>query len=112
MPQQWSLTVAGYTNGDCDDCNNLNGTFILTIVFGTAPDCFWDSPHFNLCESTNWWRLDCDGTNFNLFPKNGGVIAYVLPIASFNCLGSNTLPISTGVTVCGGAPASLTITPV
>lgn len=53
-PAQWTMTVAGTTNGTCVNCNNANGTFILNYVSG----CRWASAPFALCGGASSWILD------------------------------------------------------
>lgn len=55
VPRQWELTVAGVTatspqTDPCDDCEDYNGTFVLTYA-GTLPDgaCLWESEEVELC---------------------------------------------------------------
>ena len=38
-PDQFSVTIVGLENGDCGDCTDLNGTFVLDK---TADPCHWE----------------------------------------------------------------------
>lgn len=53
-PAQWVMTVTGVANGTCVNCNNVNGTFVLSYVSG----CRWASPPLALCGGNSTWILD------------------------------------------------------
>ncbi len=130
-PLKWSVTISGVTNDECLFCDNYNGTFILEW---NAFNCRWQSGAICYC----WNRTGTGGDNvddscvptvavitlvdfFGDFILDiavddlttaGGVAKWVHPVASFDCLGPNTLEFSSVSTSgCSGWPSTLTITP-
>lgn len=129
MPANWSLVVAGVTNNTCSECNSYNGTFTLAF-FGTdnsgfGVECIWHAGAINVCNPggpENYiWHLQCyrEFGYFELSPVMLGspgstqAPVYRKSIASWNCLGANTLTLVTyDDTNCANWPATLTVTPV
>ena len=58
MPDEFEVTIAGMTDQGCDECDSVNGTYILTNISG--------NPLSSLCE---WQKLFdpvlCDGQGFD-----------------------------------------------
>lgn len=122
VPSQYTMIVAGITNGACTFCNNYNGTFTLTLIAGLTP-CEWDSQFGTTCANGFpgvVWSLTCDSTYMRLSASGsfavsppGSQVVYKLALSSWDCLGSNTLIRDFTSTIeCSGWPASLTVNPI
>jgi hypothetical protein len=105
-PLQWSFNASGISGAGpfAFFCNRLNGPYILTAI-GSPYDCVWHEP-------TTIWGLSYDsGSDTWTLQGQTGVatVVYSLAGSSFNCLGDNTLSLSSSF--CSGAPATITIHP-
>lgn len=93
------------------DCNDLNGDWTLTY----QGSCFWSTGDVSPCySSAPTWQLSCDGTEWALETTclaGAGVIRYTKSIASWSCLGSNTLT-RVREDCCDSWPTTLTVVPV
>lgn len=62
--EELQITVSGIGNADCVDCDNLNGTALMTFSPGgrcpgtTGPACAWTAGFANLAEA-----IDCNETS-------------------------------------------------
>lgn len=133
VPAEYQIEVSGIGNGqNCDDCDQLNGTFILSFNEQSlnANTCSWFSPDMTVCERNpvRWeYQIVCsgcpDGSDevgplcrnvLSVRAINGTTIfdpaiPYALPFAGY---GEVTLPLwSPNTSLCDGWPASITVTP-
>jgi hypothetical protein len=95
-PNTYRLGISGTTDNGCTNCISLRGTFDLTYVASSAPNCQWNSSLLsNVCDKPVQMQLTCDGTDWivNIINTTGSIIlaTYKLAVASFNCLGSSVL---------------------
>ena len=116
-PLQYTLVLSGITDNTCTEpheCAELNSTWTLTKVSGF---CHWGvTTGLRLCgyEPTSielrcnsvsgYWELDIQ--------SNGSYAQWRLIIASWSCLGSNTLSLFTSNNSCNNWPSSVTLNPV
>lgn len=129
-PFQWEFDITGVINGpgppfagtQCP-CHNGHWTLTLNAVDTGTEVCTWESePYVDpACIGhvpTHMWHLTCNpGTGFvTLATQNtaggGGTASYSIALASWNCLGPNTLTLTLSPAICLGWPATVTITPV
>lgn len=110
-PVQWSFSVSGVTQ-NTPECNlaSMNGDFVLTHDGG----CHWRTTGdvFSCSANGPAWELQyipVEG-KWDLASINGH--RYQTPGGSWDCLASNTIPISSGSGCCANWPASITVHPV
>lgn len=130
-PEQFEVTLAGITNGSgCTLCNGFNGTHAMSKADPFAnPNCHWDT--LNLIGTSGacpgrTLRLALGFLAYNL-PGGGlstadyyarvlgsGLGQWVLPLADFDCLGTNVLPLvyTDPIARCITLPATVTVEPV
>ena len=114
-------------------CDNFNGTFILSHNNPTDPDvCSWNSEFISgqiwnitslMCDSSDEfdWQLNISGSAPNQFYilnlgyisgfARLGVMNYSIPRDDFDCVGPNVLTGGTPGQGCQNFPATVTITP-
>lgn len=95
MPYQWSLTMAGLSDGlPSSGCASLNGTFTLTYYepAGGGADCEWRSP-----EGIPFYVLRSTGS----LTVIAGFATYGIA-AAWDCLGSNDFNLVTSSADCVG----------
>jgi hypothetical protein len=111
LPRQWTVTVAGVTNGICARCTVANGTWTLDYV--NAGGCTWATPE----------TIDCAGTqSIALIQDDAGSVRYRLTLsavaeyqclyANWHCCGPNTFTRISTDPNCATSPATLVATPV
>ena len=118
-PVQWSLTLAGITNGGgCNECTLLNATHILTYQGKVGNSCFWAVQLAGGCPSGHDWivleALETVPEWFVWFyadtpTSSSGGEAYSTLV--WTCNDTNTLAV-VGVGNCTGMPATITLEPV
>lgn len=123
-PLAYTLTMSGWTDDTCSDCEVLNDTLTLDheeafcqwTKFIGPPSCGSSTEPYSItliCDSgVSTWVLSIrrfDGTC-----SGGRVVGrYTLAAASWSCLGSNTLSIDSSLLcACLGQPATVTVVPV
>lgn len=127
VPNRYSLTVSGITDGRCLRCDEkMNGTFILTKFQG-HPYCEWISGVVaTVDDCIEWgpwvtWYLKCWPNlppNFENYYQlclegNGCLVSYRLSLDDWSCLGVNVLNKHyDDAGTCAGWPATLTLIPV
>jgi len=139
VPLRYQLSVGAITNvGPCggagNNCNALNGTWILELQ---GNECRWAVPALTMCSilapsgtcfggTGAAWALGCaadvtvPGAPLTFFlntqiggPGGNGFFSSWKKLASeWNCLGENTLNLWTFNGCCGNWPQSLTVIPV
>lgn len=117
-PLQWSFSVAGVTAaaaGSC--CDGFNGHWTLTYVGNPAAPCLWDvEDNSGVCTPGPPYSLRCDQANgvwrLTTSTPTGGAAKWELDVASWECLGPNTLNLVDAASACTGWPTSITITAV
>lgn len=121
-PAQWSMTVAGITNGFCTNCARWNGSWTLTnhTITGRAGGaCYWSTPAeagaapcLFAASNSPRWQLLLTATQAELTVDGGGGGSWTLAIGSFNCTGTNVLSKVSADTDCNNWPATITIDPI
>jgi len=118
-PLHWDLTMAGWTNAVCSNCNNLNSTFRLTFTGGDATGCFWQLiGAVVLCGTMAGLRLQWNHSldNWLLFvikpgaPSPTNHYIWGLTGAAWNRWGPNTLGLVISGSACANPPATVTLT--
>ena len=120
IPDEYKLVVSGLTVGvgSCVYCAGYNGTWILK--WSGSLNCTWEAtttlPYDGgvTCQGTIW-RIGYDWVNLEFWLQpvvlSTGQLKYTCPLASWNCLGSNTFTKVLDNGYCATAPATLTVTP-
>ncbi len=107
-PTYWKCTIAGVSTDStvsCDDCGNLNGTFVLTYA-GTG--CTWNGPTLTACGESDGIVLAYSSGAWTI---TGPALGTLTLVGSFNCNGTNTFTLGTASTLCTGTITAV-ITPV
>lgn len=117
MPWQYTFTVAGFVNKTppiCFDCPNYNGTW--TITRQGSDSCTWVATGPPIpCTPAPPWTLVCFSGlgKWQLASSSfGGAAVFEKSIATWDCLGPNTLTKTVDHGGCDGTPGSITINPV
>lgn len=117
-PVQWSFSMAGVGAGAAGSCcSGYNGHWILTYTGTVAVPCAWTVVgHAGVCTPGSPYTLTCDATNgvwrLTTSSPAGGAAKWEISVASWDCLGPNTLTLVDPAEACIGWPDSVTITPV
>jgi len=110
----WELTVAGITNDVCAECDEMNGTFILSWVSG----CIFESPNEGALEacmgsSAIRWSFVINVFGQLTLSANGGIATYATAGGGdVNCNDTNEVPFISSSTACQNWPATLTLEPI
>lgn len=112
IARRWTFTTSGITDGNCAECDDLNGDWTLTrnVAYG---GCVFTATHGVCAEGgASEWRLYPTTSGKYLFCviKSTYAAKYRL-LSTFNCLGPNTLDKFDPSNRCSNFPASITITP-
>lgn len=104
-----SVVIAGVTNGTCGTCSAFNATWALA-----ATGSFWQATDGSICGGAAL-RLSKSGSTWTLrIGINGGATTVALYQTTAECVEGIGLTLdyvsSSGSVVCGGWPATLTVT--
>jgi hypothetical protein len=109
VPSRYTLTIAGVANGTSSICAGWNGTWTLSLVVG---GCSWRGVFNANNQRPVLFYGSGGGGSFTLsFTDGFSVATYGLALASWSCLGPNTLTFQSADGGCTNWPATLTVTP-
>lgn len=123
MPAVWNVISSGFGNDHCSNCDFWNEANQVEWVTG----CIFASANQDTCGVTeNRWLLRNQAGNWDLFARFGvetsavgDTALYRLATASFDCNGTNVMPLvsvsgncdGTVGTPCCSVPSDITIEP-